>query len=252
MVTVSLPERLGRRMSLGPFEDPRDLLRFLLIVGAGGLVALLTLPWIWVPIAAMGGVLTLVRHNEETLLELLGRRLRFALRRVRPPRWMGRWGEGHPPPRGPAGRSAEEGRPWEIWRTAPAPVCGRDPSELHRQALALLRRLAPGGREVLLVRRTRPWDVRPFLPPGPVLRAQDRMLREGYVRLLNACAQGKRRAELYLLLPSGGPARWEDGPHGPGDAWGLTEAGWYRLEGPALREAARRVLPLSTQVRERR
>lgn len=244
---VPLPERLGRRMSLGPFEDPHDLLRFLLIASLGALVALRTGAIGWLPFGAVGALLTLVRIDEESLGDLLLRRIRFHLRpRRRPVPSAPSAADGRPGARRAAGVRDLSGGTWEIWERAPSPVSGRDAGELFQEGKELLRALAGRGPvDVLLVRTGTPWDLRPYVPVTGALPARERAIRAGYAALLFASTRGRRRARLLLALRSRGPeeAQAEAGTPSP-----LEGIGWRRLRGAELGSAARSLLPLSSTV----
>lgn len=198
--TVALPERLGRRMSLGPFEDPRDLLRFLLCAALGVLVAAGWGLWGAVPFLLAGACLTLVRKDGEVLWVVADRRLRYLLRRRSgrlsfPPPW---------PPRGRVlgGRYFDvTGHPWELWEASPSAYSGRTGPSLLEEAGSLLRALASYEQEAILYRIPEAWDATPYLAP---LRGKDPTLdmeAEGYRQLLREVTKGRMRSRLFLAVP---------------------------------------------------
>lgn len=222
---VAIPERLGRRMSVGPFQDPMDFVRFLVFASVGALVALgLGLVW-GLPLLLAGALLTLVRRDEETLFSLLTRRLAYlfggrgaALRAGR--RTAGGWRDGW-------------GRPWSFYFHNPYPVHGRSPEELQGTALRLVRLVATTGTEAVLLRTSEPWRVEPFFPVG---RTEDARRIEGYCRLLTDSTKGQYRAELVLGIPLGRKERASVGE-------ALGEEGWKELKGQELARVLRLALP---------
>ncbi len=256
--SIELPERLGRRMSLGPFEDVRDLLRFLLIASCGFLPAELWGPWAWLPFVAAGAVLTLIRSEEESLWVLMHRRLAFSLRARSGPVPTGLVDplEGgaltptsnglFPKARGlaprPGAPPAREGfRDWQIFEHDPWPISGREPEELLRQSSALVRTLSGVAGEVYLVRAPSAWSAVPFLPPARSEEsAEETRLRQSYASLLRSSVAGKVRADLFLAIPRSRPKE-DPGPRGFTDPReGLESMGWVlRTQGPSPRAPLR-------------
>jgi hypothetical protein len=250
VTSIALPERLGRRMSLGPFEDPRELLRFLLFASVGALFALrFGIVW-WVPFVAAGALLTLGRSQEDSWGDLALRRVRYYLRPRRP---------GVPPPPlpklGPHDHADLErstdlaGRAWELWERVPSSLSGRDADELFREARELLRALVAEGRtEALVVRAGVSWDVRCFLPRTPSDEGREGELRRGYSTLLQTSVEGLRRPRLLLALPGADPTTR---PRCGDDDGRLESLGWRRLRGPELRRVLGDVFPMAANVRGR-
>ena len=232
---VALPERLGRRMSIGPFEDPRDFLRCLLLVSAGAVPAVLLGAWAWAPFLVAAVVLTLVRSEEDTLWTRLGHRVGFLLRRraARDGEAAVPLGAHHtlPGAQGPRGVRAGPG-PWSVWEHPPSQFSGRSPEELLQEALGLLRPLGNATGEVYLARIPTEWDVRRFLPPSPNADPEEVRLRNAYSSLLRLVTEGRFLARLVLVLPCASP-----GPLAPAGsvdpAEGLRRLGWRRL-GPSI------------------
>ncbi len=237
---VALPERLGRRMSIGPFEDPRDFLRCLLLVSAGAVPAVLFGAWAWAPFLLAAVVLTLVRSEEETLWTRLGHRVGFLLRRraARGGEAAARRGARRPLPEAQRPRGVGGGPgPWSVWEHPPWHFSGRSSEELLQEALGLLRPLGNARGEVYLARIPTEWDVRRFLPPSPTSPSPtpdpgEVRLRNGYASLLRLVTEGRFRARVILVLPCTPP-----GPLAPAGsvdpAEGLHRLGWRRL-GPSV------------------
>jgi len=51
---IGLPERIDRRMRLGPFPSSRDALKFVSYAAAGALLSPFTSPWLWLPVVVAG------------------------------------------------------------------------------------------------------------------------------------------------------------------------------------------------------
>src|SRR5579875_4007078 len=126
---VFVPERLGRRMSLGPFRQPQQILQFSLLATVAGLLGIVISPWACLPLLASAALLTLVVYEEEPLLQHVLRALIFYLRppRTRPPQTPS------PVRAGTQGASAERSREDLLWQADPIPLTGRSPKELLRE-----------------------------------------------------------------------------------------------------------------------
>lgn len=231
-LTIPLPERLGRRMSIGPFEDPRDFLRFLLVLSAGVAPALLLGAWAWTPFLLAALLLTLVRSEEESLWTHVGHRVGFFLRRrasTSDLRGSRRHEVAGPRPSSrsssPAGAAG-----WTLWEHDPSRITGRSSEELLQEALDLLRPLGNLPGEVCLARVPAPSDVRPFLPSRSSASSVESRLQEGYRRLLRDATEGRFQAKLVLALPdhrtSHGPSSTDLDPTEE-----LVRLGWLRLAG---------------------
>ncbi len=219
---VSVPERFGRRMSIGPFEDPRDFLRFAFFACLAGLATIIIGPWAGLLVISSGAFLVLVRIREETLLAHLLRRGAFMLFR-----------RGGIPPTGQLFNAAwkdPSGRLWNFYLREPYPIYGRAPEELHAVALRLTRLLATAPlQEALFCRLARRWDPRALFPSdgpsgSPPITA--------YRRLIESSVRGKHRATLMLGIPS-------NTPHDRLIEENLFLEGWKRAEGRDLRESIR-------------
>lgn len=230
---IFLPERLGRRMSFGPFLDPRDLLRFLLVASLGALPAGLWGAWAMVPLLALGAVLTLVRTQGESLWDHAARRLRYLTRRrrlpVAPPSL---WGLSLILGGSEAGTVSSGGTTWWVFEHVPFPISGRDHEDLFRESLDTLRALPTNGPDTFLVREPVAWTIEPFLPLSLPASGSEHSARKDYARLLRQATRGKFRAKLVLFLPrceAPTGASYAGSQPNVGD---LERAGWTRSPGP--------------------
>jgi hypothetical protein len=67
--TIEYPERMDRRMRLGPFPSSRDALKFITYAAAGALLSPFASPWVWLPIVGVGFVVCVWRPEERALDE---------------------------------------------------------------------------------------------------------------------------------------------------------------------------------------
>jgi hypothetical protein len=79
---IGLPERLDRRMRLGPFPSSRDALKFVTYAAAGALLSPITSPWLWLPIVLVGFTVSVWRPDGQALDERLLVLARWKLRSV--------------------------------------------------------------------------------------------------------------------------------------------------------------------------
>lgn len=222
---VRVPEQLGRRMSIGPFPDPRDFLRFLLFASVGALVSIaLGIPWGLVIVGA-GALLTLVRSDEETIFTHVGRRLAYYLSGPSAPGVEGRFTS--------SGWMDPYGREWRFYARDPIRIHGRTQGEIQGASLNLVRTLAEIEGEAILIRMSEPWDIAPHLPPLMGRVADDRVQ---YRRLLQDAVQDLYRARLVLGFTVPRKA-------GSGQTLGEGSAGWQPLTGRDLVRTFRRGLP---------
>ncbi len=222
---VAVPERLGRRMSVGPFTDPRDFLRFLIFASAGAIVAL-CIGILWgAVIAALGAVLTLARMHDEAVLTLLLRRASYRLLprnrspmvgRETPQGWRDRWG-----------------RRWRFCTRDPLPIYGKAPDLLHEEALHLVRLVSAVELETVLIRSAVPWSVDHHLPAG---LPEERVMIAGYRRLLEQSIEGRYRSRIVIGV-CGRRGECSEA------VASLSQEGWRELRGGELLATLRHAFP---------
>jgi hypothetical protein len=66
---VAVPERIDRRMRLGPFPSARDALKFLTYAAVGALLAPFVSPWVWLPVVLGGFALSVWRPEGQSIEE---------------------------------------------------------------------------------------------------------------------------------------------------------------------------------------
>lgn len=80
---IGLPERLDRRMHLGPFPSSRDALKFVSYAAAGALLSPFTSPWVWLPVVAAGFAVSVWRPDGRAIDERAWVLIAWKLRSVR-------------------------------------------------------------------------------------------------------------------------------------------------------------------------
>lgn len=223
---VHFPERLGRRMSIGPFEQPRDFLRFMVFASVGALVSLgVGLLW-GLPIIASGALLTMVRRDEEPLLSHLLRRVAYCFSSSRAPPSLGHLTH--------FGWKDTWGREWRFYEHTPYPIYGKSPEELLDTSMGVAKLLASTAGETLFFRETVPWDMGPYLPK---IGRNETPAMIGYVALLAVASRGRYRSRLILGVPV---SKGRTGSL----ATLLVQEGWRLLSGKDLISTLRRNFPL--------
>lgn len=202
---VTVPERLDRRLRLGPFPSARDAVKFVTAAVVGALVSLAVEPWAGLPIVAVGAVVALWRPDGESWDDRLAAAIRWGWRRASA-------GAGMTPrasrPSAPPRRTIRlpDGRTAAVVRTAGVPLAYLPPPDLARQ-FDLYRetvRSTDGGLMLLVTRA--PVHAGSIVPgDGPVPEAE-RPAREGYRELVELLARRRsvRRVFLALALPVSG------------------------------------------------
>ena len=194
---VSFPERLDRRLRLGPFPSGRDAVKFVTVAAVGAVVSLAVAPWAGLPIVAVGAVVTLWRPDGEPLDERVAAVARWSVRRSSLDGSMTssiRTGAGV----GRATVQLPDGRVAAIVRTGGAPLAFLPPAvlaqqfELYRQLL----RSVDGG--LIVLATAVPIYVGAVLPLEAPPREGERAAYDGYRELVSLLA--RRRAVRRVLL----------------------------------------------------
>ncbi|MGI0071566.1 MAG: hypothetical protein ACRECT_05820 [Thermoplasmata archaeon] len=200
---VGLPERLDRRLRLGPFASARDALKFVSYAAAGAVLVPFTSPWLWPAVAAAGFGLTVVRPDGRGLDEEAASFCRWKWRR-----WAG-GGTVTGPASGARVRRGllplSDGRHLAIVRAAGTPLAYLPPDELaarferFRDLLRALR--GPVG---LLVAST-PMRSAPVVP-GPIdPERADGPAAAGYSELVTLLCRRRLVRRVDLVLATDGP-----------------------------------------------
>jgi len=78
---IPFPERLDRKLRLGPFPSGRDAVKFVAAAAVGAVVSLAIAPWAGVPVVAVGAVVALWRPDGEPVDERVAAVARWTARR---------------------------------------------------------------------------------------------------------------------------------------------------------------------------
>ena len=195
---VSLPERVDRKLRLGPFASARDALKFLTYVAVGAIAVPFTSPYLWLGVVAGAFALCVVRSDGQALDE---RAASFLL-------WKFRAGRrGTRVTRGPAGDVSRHRllgmgpeRYLAIVRVGGTPVTYLPPVELARR-FELFRELlrSIGGRVAFLV-TSDPMRAGPVraAPVGP--DRGDAAASVGYAELVVLLCRRRRVRRVYIAL----------------------------------------------------
>ncbi len=241
---ASFPERLDRRLRLGPFPSARDALKFATYAGVGAVLVPVAGIGVGVGLAAVGFGFAVWRPDGASID---GRALAYL-------RWTTRWiGEvvrltptvPTSRVRGPCVR-LEDGRIAAVVQAGGIPLAYLPPAELaHR--FELYRGLLRSLEEPFTVTATSaPVLVAPVRPEPPRGATSDADARRGYGELVEVLARRRRVRRVYVTVTSA-----DRGPEGLGRLESATSAVLdrlaalglrpERLRGPALAGAARRL-----------
>jgi hypothetical protein len=195
---VPLPERLDRRLRLGPFASARDALRFVTYAAAGAVLAPFTTPYVWLVFVAGGFAASVIRSDGQSLDE---RAFAFV-------RWGLRAGAGGLTVRTGAGQPhlgqglyrTGSGRYLAILRTGGTPVSYLPPAELaHR--FELFRDLLRSTEGAFgWIATSTPMASGPVVPTVPPSAAADRPALEGYAQLVGLLCRRRQLRRVYLVL----------------------------------------------------
>lgn len=241
---ATIPERLDRKLRLGPFPSSRAALKFVVYAAIGALLAPFVAPLLWVPVVLVGFLLSAGRAGGEPLDNRL-----FGLVRWRVRSWSGGSPVIDPGHRPVARRSVVRlgpSRYLAVVRTGGAPLSYLPPEELARSFDRYRELLRGLEGSVSLLSTSSPICVGPFVPRAPDPEGPEGIARGGYRELVELIARRRSVRRVYLSLESteGGPeglgrleaavAGWTDGLAGLGLAA-------VRLRDRELAEAAHRL-----------
>jgi hypothetical protein len=241
---IVLPERVDRRLRLGPFPSARDAVKFLGYAAVGSLLAVLVGPLLGLAIVAAGFALSIVRYEDGRLDARAVTVLRYSLGRL------------------PAGRGASMTPPSRLWRRGVVPTpSGRylavvraggspmaylPPTEIARR-FDRFRELLRAEPEGLVLRVwLSPMQAGPVVPSPVESGRADAPARDGYaelVRLLCARRSVRRIDVLRRSTRPGAEGLAELDTHVTRllDRLSTLEIPARRLTGASLADAARRL-----------
>jgi len=240
---VTLPERIDRRLRLGPFASARDALKFVIYAAVGALLAPFAIPYVWLPVVGAGFVLAVWKPDGQAIDERALAYVAWRARRVLPGGLMN-----DPPPSARLrGRllGLGDGRFVAILRAEGTPFAYLPPAELGRrfeEFRALLRSTEASLAFLVTVEPIRSSGVVPPLAPS---ETPERLARGGYRELVELICRRRLQRRVYVAL-----ATAELGPDGLGRLEQRAKAlegrlvglgvRPFRLTGRALRDVGRR------------
>jgi hypothetical protein len=194
---IRMPERMDRRLRLGPFPSARDAVKFLSYAAAGAVVAPFVSPFVWLPLVGAGFGIA-VWHPEGQPIDT--RALIYV-------RWKGRSffrGAALTPRSSSVTRHGvvrlSASTHAAVLRTGGCPVAYLPPAELQRR-FELYRDLlrSTEGRLALLA-TTAPIRAAPLLPFPPSSTSVDLAARKGYGELVRLLCRRRSLRRIYLAL----------------------------------------------------
>jgi len=241
---VAFPERLDRRLRLGPFASGREAVKFVTATAVAAVVSLAVSPWAGVPVLAVGALLALWRPGGEALDERLSAVARWSVRQaIGTPKMTRRSG-----PRGNAAATVDlgDGRWAAAVQTGGTPLAFLPPEELARQfdRARELVRAVDGGLIVHVA--SVPMHGGALVPKDAPFPPAERAAWDGYVELVRVLAQRRSLRRVVLVLIRDAPAA--EGRRSLETSAALLEERLLnlglrpaRLKGRALSDAARRL-----------
>ena len=195
---VPIPERLDRRLRLGPFPSGHDALKFVAAAAVGAVVSLSVAVWAGVPIVAVGAIIALWRPDGEGLDERLAALVRW---------WARRFGAGgqmsdpQPSPSGPGTTlRLPDGRRAAVLRTAGVPLAFLPPAELAHQfeCYRELLRSIEGG--CVILSTSVPIHGGSVAPASHPLPLAERSACDGYDELVTLLCRRRSVRRVLIVL----------------------------------------------------
>lgn len=199
---VAIPERLDRRLRLGPFASARDAGTFVAVLAVGAVASLAVAPWAGLPFVVLAGLLVFWRPDGERLDETVAAVARWTLRRTG-------WGGRVTGPRGrPAGRAGSlqlpDGRWAAVVRTGGVPLAFLPPSELARQFEQYRQLLRSTGEGLIVLASSAPIHAGSIAPLDPPGEEAERLAWAGYRELVGLLARRRAVRRVLIAVIDGG------------------------------------------------
>lgn len=194
---VVVPERLDRRLRLGPFASGRDAVKFVTAAAVGAVVSLAVQPWAGLPIVVAGAVVALWRPDGEALDERVSAVVRWAARRATAEAPLTAI---RPSPAGRGTVTRPDGRRAAVVRTGGVPLAFLPPTELARQ-FELYRELWRSVEgQLIVVAGSAPIHAGTIVPGDGPLPEGERAARDGYRELVSLLARRRSVRRVHLAL----------------------------------------------------
>lgn len=195
---VTIPERLDRRLRLGPFPSARDALKFLGYAGAAAVLDPVAGPAVALVLVALGFVVCAYRPDDVALDERAFAVLRHALRL---PTDEGAVTAGAVGPLARRGFARAGGaRLAVVIRATGTPLAYLPPAELARRFERYRELLRAVTGPIALLVTTVPLSAAPMLPSRALGDGPDREARAGYAELVGLLCRRRQARRVYVAL----------------------------------------------------
>jgi len=195
---IGLPERIDRRMRLGPFPSSRDALKFVGYAATGALLSPIASPWMWLPVVGGGFVVSVWRPDGVALDERAVRFLAWWVRSVGPgarrmnPRPLLRQGL----------LELASHRFVAVVRTGGTPVAYLPPEELARRFERFRDLLRSTDDSLAFLATAVPIRAQAVLPPTPPRIGPEASAASGYSELVSVLCRRRLLRRVYWVLGS--------------------------------------------------
>jgi len=193
---IGLPERIDRRMRLGPFPSSRDALKFVGYAATGALLSPIISPWLWLPLVGGGFVVSVWRPDglalDERAVRFLAWRTRASglRRRTMNPRPLVRQGWLELPSH----------RFIAVVRTGGTPVAYLPPDELAQRFERYRELLRSTQDSLAFLATVAPIRAQAVLPASDLGRGRDGRAASGYAELVSVLCRRRLLRQVYWVL----------------------------------------------------
>ena len=241
---IVLPERVDRRLRLGPFPSARDAVAFLGYAGVGSLLAAVVSPLVGLGVIVAGFALSIVRFEDERIDRRAVAILRHLVGRTRPWPGMTMTSLSHGERLGVTAGAA--GEFVAVVRAGGSPMAYLPPAEIARRFERYRELLRAEPDDLVFRVWLGPMRAAPVVPPPVAAGRSDADARDGYAELVRLLCARRAVRRIDLLRRSNrhgteGLAELEDRVARLLDRLAALELPARRLTGRALVDAARRL-----------
>jgi len=195
---IVLPERLDRRMRLGPFPSSRDALKFVTYAAAGALLSPFASPWVWLPVVLAGFAVSVWRPDGRAVDERALAFVSWKLRSMDPRRAV-KDPTSHPLVRQALLQLASH-RYLAVVRTGGAPMAYLPPDELARRFELYRELLRSTDASFLFLATTAPIRSQAVRPPAPSGGGGEAQALSGYSELVSLLCRRRLLRRVYFVL----------------------------------------------------
>jgi hypothetical protein len=197
---IGLPERIDRRMRLGPFPSSRDALKFVTYAATGALLSPFTNPWLWLPVALGGFAVSVWRPEGRAVDERL---LQYALWSLRSRRMGNAVTRSASRPLVRQGLlQLEPHRYVAVVRTGGTPMAYLPPDELARRFDSYRELLRATDESFAFLSTAVPIRSQAVRPSPAPEDARDTPARLGYSELVLLLCRRRLLRRVYFVLAS--------------------------------------------------